>query len=372
MRTYPKYKITKNYRGFIPDSTRFIAQKNNPLYGLIDGQNNILIEFEYENIEPVVDTNLSARVVYLVTKKNKQGIIDDQGHILTYFKFDEIKIFPFFIKGVEEIYYSNDATRADIFKAKKNGKWGIISFDGQYLTEFVYDDISNMKEFFNATKTDGDKGVTDIITSNGTIVASFEDSKLYYLGSGRKNYFYENKKLIGFLDTNFRIITPLLYENIEAISVTNSNENSQSGFGKFFDCSGLYSFIRNGLFGFVDYNGIEVISPKYTEIGPFINGYITVYIKDKVYGAVDLSGKEILPCQYDRIFGFTEGLFCVFGYGSSKQNKKKGCGFIDVNNKIVVPLIYESVTFFSGGKSRVKDKNGYKYDIDKKGNKWVN
>jgi hypothetical protein len=98
----------------------------------------------------------------------------------------------------------------------------------------------------------------------------------------------------------------------------------------------------------------------------FINGLCVVY-KDKTEGAlggfINKKGDLIIPLMYEYVTSFSEGLAAV---------KKDGkWGFIDGNNKVVIPFIYE-VTYpnlyegFVNGRASLK-KDGKSIKIDKTG-----
>lgn len=133
---------------------------------------------------------------------------------------------------------------------------------------------------------------------------------------------------------------------------------------------------------------VEVISPKYDWVSPFINGFARV-AKDNMMGVIDTTGRIIVPIQYNYIEDNSDGLFAV-------KSRAYTWGFIDEKGKTSIPcelgvahgvddtdhsgniefLEYEYVSEdydydfigqFHDGRALVMKQNKYGY-IDKKGN----
>ncbi len=92
------------------------------------------------------------------------------------------------------------------------------------------------------------------------------------------------------------------------------------------------------------------------EIGTFRNESIFHY------GFIDNTGKEVIPCIYEDLNYFSEGLAAV------KNEKKKGglFGFVDKTGKEIIPFIYDRADPFDNGLATVK-KDGFWGSIDRTG-----
>lgn len=55
---------------------------------------------------------------------------------------------------------------------------------------------------------------------------------------------------------------------------------------------------RNGLWGYCDHNGKEIIPCQWNSASGFLNGYASVE-KDGKFGIIDATGSYITPCQWD-------------------------------------------------------------------------
>ena len=115
---------------------------------------------------------------------------------------------------------------------------------------------------------------------------------------------------------------------------------------------------------------------KYSNAWPFLNGYAKVYSAENgLYGYIDKTGKEVIPCMYRNTGEFTDGLAWVmndgkYGYindknelvipmeydsaygaggGLASVGKEGKYGLVDYNNNVVVPLEYDDISSFDEG-----------------------
>ncbi|MBK8519341.1 MAG: WG repeat-containing protein [Chitinophagaceae bacterium] len=105
-----------------------------------------------------------------------------------------------------------------------------------------------------------------------------------------------------------------------------------------------------------------IVEPQYYEIESFSEGLATVKKRKAdlgfLWGAVDVNGSVIIPVEYDYLGTSSEGLI-----NFQKENKM---GFLDKNNKIIIPAMYYDFSAFSDGLAAVKVSETGKYGyIDK-------
>lgn len=108
----------------------------------------------------------------------------------------------------------------------------------------------------------------------------------------------------------------------------------------------------------IDKTGRQSTARKYDEISFDIDDRFIKVLLDKKWGYINLDGKEVIPLIYDDNDKFSEGLA-----GVKKDGKY---GYIDTLNKTKIPFIYDDVQRFSDGLSIVKLDKKYGL-IDKKG-----
>ena len=103
----------------------------------------------------------------------------------------------------------------------------------------------------------------------------------------------------------------------------------------------------NGLYGYIDKNGVEIIPPRYKSASDFKLNCAFVKTDDK-YALIDTCGKEITPPifdEYEPIDLFENGLNAV------RTGDK--WGFIDKNGQWVIPAQYDHVFNFRSGLAKV-------------------
>lgn len=123
---------------------------------------------------------------------------------------------------------------------------------------------------------------------------------------------------------------------------------------------GFAAVQRNGLWGYIDKDGNEVIPCQYESAKGFVNSRAVVE-KGDLYGCIDTKGREVIPFEYGWINHYTD-YFTV----NKDYKDVHGCGCIDNNGKEIAPCIYSAISPFSDGLSRVRKGDLYGY-IDKQG-----
>lgn len=252
-------------------------------YGVIDRDGNILINAEYNNIEipnPEKD-------VFICYTDDKSIVLNSKNESL----FDEYsKIEPIKLKNIASIL----CYEKSVLKYEKDGKYGLISFDGKQITKNIYNSIENLQatEGKLLVSIDNKYGVINI---NG---ATIVDSK--YDKIATDNYYSENTKYVeagfivsnttndgyryGYIDYKGNNILNVEYNNILRISQEKeiyliSSKNGQYGLFKankqlikseyqsisYADNGGII-IEKNGQFGIANLKGEIKVSPKYSEI----------------------------------------------------------------------------------------------------------
>lgn len=141
------------------------------------------------------------------------------------------------------------------------------------------------------------------------------------------------------------------YVYVDSVTMTPINNKEYDYLAPFSECLGRYE--TKGLYGFVDTNGIEVVSPKYFEAGDFHEGLAWVQLNGKS-GFIDKLGNVVVPLIYDNS-GFSNTSF--FSSGLARVLLGNMFGFIDKKGKVVIPLIYDFCGDFIGQLATVKQYN---------------
>jgi WG containing repeat len=160
------------------------------------------------------------------------------------------------------------------------------------------------------------------------------------------------EKTYGVINSENKIVIPLQYKNIMP-----SGENGIFIIKDITDNAGLFSVNAQKV----------IVEPAYFEIEPFSEGLAVVKKRkpdfDFSWGAVDTSGSIIIPVEYDYLGTLREGLM--------NFQKEKKMGFLDKDNKIIIPAMYYDFSSFSEGLAAVKVSETGKYGFIDKSNKLV-
>lgn len=110
-------------------------------------------------------------------------------------------------------------------------------------------------------------------------------------------------------------------------------------------------FEENGKFGLRTIDGTIVQEPVYDWIGRTYHGYRSVYV-DKKVGLVNPTGEIVIDVKYDRMWEVDKD-----GIAAAMMDGK--WGYIDMNDKVLVPFVYDEVRSFQNGLGKVKRNNLY-------------
>lgn len=221
---------------------------------------------------------------------------------------------------------------------------------------------------------------TFFIDKNCNIIAKFKNIEPFYvepLSKNRNDVFVSNK-----IELNHNTIVKM--ENSENYAIINSYENMEYGIE-----DGTFAVKKDGLWGYINEEGIEIIKPQYDDYCSFFCGVAAVR-KNGKWGFINKQNDIVIPFEYEiseyssfndeyapvgknNKFGFVDrsgSIAISFKYESAmsvfpnskifpvKLNNK--WGFIDINEKIIIPFEYDSIEI---------DGNGYPYySIIKSGN----
>jgi hypothetical protein len=94
-------------------------------FGVIDSTFKILIDFKYDSLQ-----SIPCAINYLFyTQNGREGVMDYNERELFKEAYEEVRY---------DIHYEQER---DIFKVRKNDKWGVINFENQIILPFEYDSI---------------------------------------------------------------------------------------------------------------------------------------------------------------------------------------------------------------------------------------
>lgn len=282
--------------------------------GMIDGQNKIIIPFEYSKVGNPCHTSNGNSIVW-VEKDGKLGIYNDDGKELQPCDIDKAYILTEY-NSIELSY--TDCPSTDYIYIVRNGLIGLIS--GSTFETI----IPCMYEYISPIKT----------------------SKAFYKANGKW----------GIIDANNKTIQLAIYDNVEIDGSTLSEQKMPSMAFQ----SNMY-VRNNGKVGMLKANGEDFIPVKYDSLGMYSDNMLVAKVGDK-YGFLNEEGKESVPFVYSQAHNYSEGLAAVV----DEHGKYL---FIDkLGNVAIKPKEYDRVDNFQNGTCKVYRKDKI-WEIDREGKK---
>ena len=282
--------------------------------------------------------------------------------------------------GLGKPPYSNEDSEHEVVFGLQNNKWSELSHFGRtYLS--------------NPDSTVADRTVYS--TNVGGKVQSltkkqYDDKRMKYQVSnakilvqseaGAKSYAFDVtdsemaiKQFVNVLKKGIAPQTLLQMDQQlqKQMILTTRNYDSVESFH-----GGMALVSKEGLYGFVDKNGKEIVKPQYNYASRFQEGRASVYINDK-WGFIDTNGKTVIPFMYTYAENFLNGVARADINDTTQYVNKQGkvvaepkisgfqdnpyseglkkiqvgqlWGFADKNGSLVIAPQYESVESFSEG-----------------------
>lgn len=322
---------------------------------IIDSIPGVLLKDGSEKLFPQYDATYWYKDnLGLAIKDKKYGFINKNGDIIVPLKYEDA--FPFY-NGYASI--------------KSNDKWNYINEQGQIIFSdsliFNYRPIMDDKAVFMVSGNEVEKRKR-MHSEDRTGSQVFVE----YLNQIKKQQLKE-----GLIDTNGKIIIEPIYDEISGYFI-----------------NGFMRVRNNGKAGIVNENGEVVIPIEYDNVLDYKNGMFTAEKSNK-WGIIDTDNKIIIPFEYGRIRHFQNDLALITNKGTGYINKEKEIviepqnsfnlsgdfhnglalvkkdnkyGFINKENKIIIPIIYDNALPFKDKKTIVL-KDGICFFINQKGKK---
>lgn len=284
--------------------------------GMIDGNNKIIIPFEYSNIGKFY--NVGAYNMAWVEQDGKYGIYNIDGTVIQ----------PW---DIEKAYVMNENSGTT------------------YLT---FDDFPDPSTPYIHIVVNGMTGVLSGKTYKTVIPCKYG----YISPVINERAFYKANNKWGIMDIQNNSIQEAIYDKI----VINNNMLSEAFTpnGTFQD--NMYVFIGDKQ-GMIDKNGKAFIPVKYDSLGVFSENMIVAKCCN-LYGYINSNGEECIPLTYSHADNFSEGLAAV-------KNEKGKYLFIDASGVMVIkPHEYDRVGQFQNGTCKVYRKDKV-WKIDREGKK---
>lgn len=284
--------------------------------GMIDGNNKIIIPFEYSNIGKFY--NVGAYNMAWVEQDGKYGIYNIDGTVIQ----------PW---DIEKAYVMNENSGTS------------------YLT---FDDFPDPSTPYIHIVVNGMTGVLSGKTYKTVIPCKYG----YISPVINERAFYKANNKWGIMDIQNNSIQDAIYDKIKINNNWLSDAFTTEGIFQ----DNMYVFIGDKQ-GMIDKNGKAFIPVKYDSLGVFSENMIVAKCGN-LYGYINSNGEECIPLKYSHADDFSEGLAAV-------KNEKGKYLFIDASGVMVIkPHEYDRVGHFQNGTCKVYRKNKV-CEIDREGKK---
>lgn len=355
-------------------------------YGFINTNSEIVVPCIYDSaIDFCEGKGVAAICKYTENGNGNWAVIDNQGNVLTPFKFHEVVRDGFGNTWVfcdeendegmlSEVSYiidkngnkvddpnenGSDENLTRVYKTTyRDGKFGIVTDSGDEIVPCAYESVLLYSEGFAAVKIDNKWGY---VNENGeqVIPCIFDDVRPFKDGCAIVT---QNSKK-GFIDTKGEFLLPCIYDEADYFMDGLANVNNES----FINLKGeIVLTYKNDIMT----ETIETIPDWYHRYAHvrYYDGCAQVMNNEGKWGLVDKLGREIVRPRYGVMQEFSEGLAVVkIRIGDILDGKYK-CGYINTKGEEIVPLKYDDASNFSCGLGRVAI-SGTKFFIDNKGNR---
>ncbi len=325
---------------------------------------SVKVYFSREKTTKEVEFTASNKSVYAdvipmrMKRNDETTFIDNKGEILFtvkgsdyypinsryYTDYDNFYYLNTTSKKMEKLTYydmqplSNGLVRVE---AKEGDKYSLYDLNHKQASENKYHFLNDYSKVVIGRTDD----YLCIINKNGKETRLKGINKVY--DSSESIFSVRNDKdKYGFINSEGKIIAPMIYFSIESFSEGLAVVGKRVG--------------KTGLYGYINKDGKLVVTPKYKYANALKNGFAKVTSTDGFNGYIDKTGKEIIPPVYNKVGSLSDGLIRV-------QSKEFLYGFIDKIGNIVIPTIYEDASSFHSGHTMVLGKDGTYKLIDTKG-----
>ena len=308
----------------------------NKQYGLIDVEGNEILPCNY-------DTIFTVNPEIKLTKKNgKYGIIKYDGDIIVDNIYDEYDDF----NKRKYIKYLEPYPNREYIVLGKQSKYGVFDYNGKEIIPMEYDKICDID---NKTILLQKNGLCGLADSLGNIVIDIEYDTIFLHHEDSNISLALKNNLIGIINSSNQLVTNCEY-NCEFLldgKIPRVDE----------PCEGYiklekYFADRNSpkKYGYINCeNGVVSIPFEYDDLGNYSEGLIWAE-KDKKYGYIDINNNVVIPFIYDRAYDFSDGLAAVEKYDHI-MNTVMGpypyykTGFIDKHGDFVIYPKYNTQAF---------------------------
>lgn len=305
--------------GKITTKSYFTSYKDNK-WGVIDSTGNNVIDPSYKEMiivpNPKKGVFICTYDVNYDTGEYKTKALNDKNEEI-FKEYDKIEAIQNTDKSGNLIYEQN------VLKVQKDGKYGLIDFDGKEVISMDYQDITAISGIENSFKVKKDNKC-GIVDSDGKTVIQAQYADIDILGKDNKSGFIvkNDSGKYGIVDYSNTQVLESKYDSIEKV------------YG-----NDMYVVTVNGKQKIVNKQESDVLTSGFDLIKQILSSQenAVIFVKNNKYGIMDVTGKTIIEAQYDKLEETKAGTFIAVKDGKY--------GIININKEEKLPFEYSSITY---------------------------
>lgn len=245
-----------------------------------------------------------------------------------------------------------------IARLHSSGLYGMINADGTLLMPFQYNYITLLKKGYYVVNPTQTSRVGVVNNKGEWVIPAIYDAIGYTKWMRKKGLLCifdniipvikENK--YGYINYSGEVIIDIKFDYIypiDEILYFKESETPDWTIAKL-----------NGLWGFIDKAGHEVISCKFNSIKPFHFGLAAVKLND-FWGFIDKTGEIVIPCEFDSVSSFEERSTYKNGAFSEVKDVVSNATWLD--EKLIINLQGDIVSRYD---QQSDEEYNYQSDYD--------
>lgn len=313
----------------------YVTVFENNKWGVIDNKGNKIVNLDYDEMIIIPDKNKDLFICTIGADYNSESyntkvLNKDGNEILTEYEM---------VEPIENTDGTNIWYESNVLKFRKNGKYGLINFDGKEVLKPEYDNIYALPGIENSIiiEKNGQKG---LVNGNvGDIIIPVEYADITNLSDT-----FEGGYIVKSLEGKFGIIAP---DKVKVLDTKYDEIKKVSG-------NNYYVVVENGILEIVDNSEKVILNSGFDSVEECQTDSFVV-IKNSKYAVIAKDGTDIIPPEYDNI------KFAFSNYYIAQKNGSYGV--IDKAGSIVVDFNYDRISYIKTADFFECERTDYKTDI---------
>ena len=314
---------------------KYFSVLDNEKYGVIDGTGKTIIKPSYDEMIVIPNNEKPVFICYSDVDYNagtyKTKVLNDKNsEILTNYS----NVSPIENSDSTGIWYEDN-----ILKFEKDGKFGLINFNGKEILPAEYSNIYALSGVAKniVVEKDGLKGIVNSSLEKLVVECNYNDVTTVTNNTSDNGYIVNKDGKFGVLNGTGKEILANNYQEIRKVTGNEMYVVKDDTSLKIIDSS--LNVIKDG--------GFEDVSE--------INGeYITV-VSNGLKGVINKDGIELIPVQYEDLKFACEDLFIAKSNGLY--------GILKADNTVALDYTYQSISYINKANFFTAENTDYKTDV---------